>query len=262
MLMTAVTFAVSFSAGCSTVKETGRKRIMLVTRSQEQALGLEAYQEILAHERRSTDARMTAVVERVGRRIARVADQPDFEWEFALLDSPKVNAFCLPGGKVAVYAGILPVAKNEAGLATVMGHEVAHAVARHGGERISQRLSVELIEQLLAVGLRKSAPIVRNGALQAFGVGTNVGVLLPYSRTHEMEADRMGLMYMARAGYDPREALAFWERMAALGGSRPPEFLSTHPGVKRRIEQLKELLPAALRAYEAAPHHYGRGETW
>ncbi|HPD29041.1 MAG TPA: M48 family metallopeptidase [Phycisphaerae bacterium] len=251
-----------WSVGCSTVAETGRKQIMLVSAEQEQRLGLDAYQEVLAKEKRSSDPRMTAIVERVGRRIAAVANRPDFQWEFALLESDQVNAFCLPGGKIAVYTGLLPIARNEAGLAVVVGHEVAHAVARHGGERLSQRLSAEIIQELLATGLSRASPMVRTGALQAFGIGTNVGVLLPYSRTHETEADQIGLMYAARAGYDPREALALWQRMEAAGKNRPPEFLSTHPREARRIERLGKLMPQAMKAYEASPHRYGLGETW
>jgi metalloendopeptidase OMA1, mitochondrial len=250
------------ATGCARVPETGRRRVLLISSSQEQTLGAQAYEEILADQKLSDDAEMTAMLERVGHRIAAVANQPDFDWEFKLIESPEVNAFCLPGGKIAFYTGILPIAANEAGVAAVMGHEVAHAVARHGGERLSQRLSVDLLEQLLAVGLRDSSPTVRDGALQAFGVGAAVGVVLPYSRRHEMEADHIGLLYTARAGYDPREAIPFWERMAGGAGARPPEFLSTHPGVERRIEQLRQLMPEALEAYEAAPVQYGLGESW
>ncbi len=250
------------SPGCSTVQETGRQRIMLVTEGQEQSLGLDAYKDVLAQEKRSSDARMTAIVERVGRRIAEAANRPDFKWEFALLESPKVNAFCLPGGKIAVYTGLLPVAKNEAGLAAIVGHEVAHAVARHGGERMSQQMSVKAIEELLSIGMQRAAPGLRNGALQAFGIGTQVGVLLPYSRTHETEADQMGLMYAAQAGYDPREAVPLWERMAAASQGKTPEFLSTHPKEANRIQRLQADMPAALQAYEASPHRYGLGEEW
>jgi len=235
---------------------------MLVTPGQERALGAQAYQEVLSESRRSGDARMTAILERVGRRVAEAANQPEFQWEFALLESEEVNAFCLPGGKVAVYTGILPVMKNEAGMAVVVGHEVAHAVARHGGERLSQHLSVVIIQELLAQGLSRSSPAVRTGALQAFGVGAEVGAILPYSRRHEEEADEIGLRYAARAGYDPREAIALWQRMEALRETRPPEFLSTHPHEKRRIRQFEKLMPAALEVYQAAPRQHGLGEQW
>jgi len=262
LLLAASALTVASAGGCSKVEATGRRRIMLVTADQEQQLGVQAYREVLKKEKRSTDARMTAIVERVGRRIADAADRPDFHWEFALLESDQVNAFCLPGGKIAVYTGILPVVKNEAALAVVIGHEVAHAVARHGGERISQAMTVEVIEELLAQGLSRASPAIRTGALQAFGLGSQVGAILPYSRTHEIEADQIGLMYAAKAGYDPREAVPLWERMEAVGRSRPPEFLSTHPREKRRIERLEKHMPAAIEAYEAAPQRYGLGETW
>ncbi|HOW68967.1 MAG TPA: M48 family metallopeptidase [Phycisphaerae bacterium] len=250
------------SLGCSTVRETGRRQLMLVTSDQEQTLGAQAYQEVLSKAKRSTDARMTAVVERVGKRIAGAADRPDFRWEFALIESDQVNAFCLPGGKIAVYTGILPIMKNEAGMAVVVGHEVAHAVARHGGERISQQMSVEIIQELLAQGLAKASPTLRSGALQAFGVGAQVGALLPYSRAHESEADQIGLIYAARAGYDPREAIGLWRRMEASRKSRGLEFLSTHPREERRIGQFEKEMPAALEAYRAARQQYGVGEQW
>ncbi len=252
----------SMSLGCSRVPETGRQRIMLVSSGQEQQLGLDAYREVLSKSKRSTDAKMTAVVERVGRRIAAVANRPDFKWEFALLESKEVNAFCLPGGKIAVYTGILPVAKNEAALAVIVGHEVAHAIARHGGERMSQQMSVEMIQELLSVGLGRASPAMREGTLKAFGLGTELGVLLPYSRAHESEADQIGLTYTAKAGYDPREAIGLWQRMEQVSKSRPLEFLSTHPREENRIQRLQQLMPAAMQEYQASPHHYSLGEQW
>jgi predicted Zn-dependent protease len=235
---------------------------MLVTQGQERTLGVQAYGEILAQEKRSDDKRMTEIIERVGRNIAKVANRPDFEWEFALLESDQVNAFCLPGGKIAVYTGILPIMKNEAGLAAVMGHEVAHATLRHGGERLSQQMSAKVIEELLARGLGDSSPEMRDAAMKAYGTGVNVGVLLPYSRAHELEADQIGLIYAAGAGYDPREAVALWQRMQAQGGSRPPEFLSTHPQEAHRIDELESQMSDALEAYEKAETRHGRGESW
>ena len=235
---------------------------MLVTEDQEQSLGIQAYRQILADEKVSTDPRMTAVLRRVGQRIAAVANRPDFEWEFNLIESKQVNAFCLPGGKIAVYTGILPILKNEAGMAAVMGHEVAHAIARHSGERMSQRLSVALIGELLEFGVQDASPGAQKAALQAFGLGSQVGVLLPFSREHEREADSIGLMYAAKAGYDPREAVRLWQRMKAASGGKGPKFLSTHPGEDRRISELEELMPTALEAYHTAPRQYGLGEHW
>jgi predicted Zn-dependent protease len=250
------------AAGCSEVEGTGRKRIMLVSESEESSLGVQAYQEILAAEKISTDQKMTAIVRRVGQRIAAVADRPDFEWEFNLIESDQVNAFCLPGGKIAVYTGILPIMQNEAGMAAVMGHEVAHATARHGAERMSQHLAVGVVQEAASRGLGDAAPGTREGVLGALGVGTQVGVLLPFSRTHELEADQLGLELMAKAGYDPQEAVRLWERMRDASAGKPPEFLSTHPGEDRRIAQLEEFMDDALETYEDAKPQHGLGESW
>lgn len=248
------------ATGCATVEGTGRRQLMLIPESQDAKLGADAYSQVLAEERESTDAEMTAVLRRVGERIAAVANRPDFEWEFRLIESEQVNAFCLPGGKIAVYTGILPIMQNEAGMAVVIGHEVAHAVARHGPERMSQQMSVSVVQEVLKHGLKNQSPTVQSGALQAFGVGATVGAILPFSREHELEADNLGLMYAARAGYDPSESVPLWERMGAASAGSPPEFLSTHPHVENRITQLKELMPKAMQAYEAAPQQHGKGE--
>jgi metalloendopeptidase OMA1, mitochondrial len=250
--------------GCSRVDETGRRRIMLITPEQEHRLGAQAYSEILEKEQLSTDARMNEILQRVGGRIAAAANQPDFAWEFRLIESDQANAFCLPGGKVAVYTGLLPIAQNEAGLAAVVGHEVAHATARHGAERLSQQMSLQAVSTALSAGLRQAAPQHQSAIMTAFGAGTTVGVTLPYSRAHESEADQLGLMYAARAGYDPREAVPFWERMQAHGEGRrrPPAFLATHPPERRRIEQLQAHMPAALAEYQRAPQQHGLGEQW
>jgi predicted Zn-dependent protease len=251
-------------AGCSRVPETGRRRVMLISREQEQRLGAEAYSEILANEKLSTDARMNAILQRVGRRIAAVSNEPEFQWEFRLIESDQINAFCLPGGKIAVYTGILPFMQNEAGMAVVMGHEVAHATLRHGAERVSQHMSMQIVNELISTGVRNASPQNHTAIMQAFGAGAAVGYVLPYSRKHESEADQIGLMYAARAGYDPQEAVAFWQRMDAhaAGSKRPPEILSTHPNPQRRISQLVEHMPEALKAYRAAPQQFGRGEQW
>lgn len=253
--------ASAFAAGCSTVEGTGRKQLMLIPESQDARLGAEAYEQVLAEETESSDAEMTAVLRRVGERVAAVVNRPDFEWEFRLIESDQVNAFCLPGGKIAVYTGILPIMQTEAGMAVVIGHEVAHAVARHGPERMSQQMTVSVLQEGLKHGLKDSSPTFQSGALKAFGVGATVGAILPFSRDHELEADNLGLMYAARAGYDPSEAVPLWERMGGAGGKAPPEFLSTHPHVENRITQLNELMPKAMQEYEAAPQQYGKGET-
>ncbi|NOX53341.1 MAG: M48 family metallopeptidase, partial [Planctomycetes bacterium] len=247
--------------GCRSVPVTGRKQVLLVPESQEIAMGETAYQEILQEQPLSKDARAAAVVERVGRRIAAVADRPDYQWEFRVLASDVPNAFCLPGGKVAFYEGILPICQNEAGVAAVMSHEIAHALARHGGERISQGLIAQAVGQVIRLGLGEKDDVERERILWAYGIVSQYGVILPYSRKHEAEADAIGLKLMARAGYDPTEAVRFWERFAAAAaGPRPPEFLSTHPSDERRAEALRRLLPEALELYAQAETQFGLGE--
>lgn len=237
-------------AGCATVPYTQRRQFNIVSDSEEYAMGLQAYQETLAKAKLSADAGAAAMVERVGRRIAAAAEQPGFDWQFKLIDDPKmVNAFCLPGGRVAVYTGILPVTATEEGLAVVMSHEVAHALAHHGAERMSQGELVNLGGAALQAGMAKKDPAVQNKVLAAFGLGANIGVLLPFSRGHEAEADRIGLILMSKAGYDPRAAVPFWRRMAAGGGQKPPEFLSTHPSDGTRIRKIEAALPEALKYY-------------
>jgi predicted Zn-dependent protease len=189
-------------------------------------------------------------VERIGVRLARAAERSDYRWEFSVIDEKQVNAFALPGGKVAVYTGIFPVAEDSDGLAVVMGHEIAHVIARHGAERMSQGLAAELGANVLgaAVGGGPSANLV----LAAYGLGAQLGVLLPYGRTQESEADHIGLILMAQAGYDPRAAIGFWQRMAgASRGGSPPEFLSTHPSHETREQQIREWLPEALQYFDA-----------
>lgn len=249
--------------GCATVAETGRKQLMLISPGQETALGAMTYKRVLKKEKAVRETPMNAVLERVGKRIAAASGRTDLEWEFNLFESKTVNAFCLPGGKVAVYTGILPVMKNEAGLAIVLGHEVAHATARHGAERLSQALTLQAITSILSSGLDFAAPTLSGAVMQAFGVGTHLGVTLPYSRSHESEADYIGLLYAARAGYDPREAVPLWERMEVAGKKkkmRVPEFISTHPREKRRIEKFEQLMPAALEAYGLAAEKLGAGD--
>ena len=175
----------------------------------------------------------------------------NYRWEFNLIENDKmVNAFCMPGGKVGVYTGILPITQNETGLAVVMGHEIAHAIAKHGNERVSQGLLAQLGGVALSTALSKNPGTTNQIFMAAYGVGANVGVLLPYSRLHESEADRIGLILMAKAGYDPREAVPFWQRMNEKGGPRPPEFLSTHPAPESRIKQIQDLIPEAMKYYK------------
>lgn len=247
-------FAVSLAA-CSTVPYTHRHQLNIISDSEENKLGLQAWKETLSTAKLSSDPAASAMVERVGRRIAAAAARPDYDWQFKLIDDPKtVNAFCLPGGRVAVYSGILPITENEEGLAVVMSHEVAHALAHHGAERMSQGELVNLGGTALEVGLATKDPAIRGPVMSAFGLGANVGVLLPFSRSHEAEADHIGLILMAKAGYDPRGAVAFWRRMkASAGGKAPPQFLSTHPSDETRIKKIEAELPEAM-SYYKGPH--------
>jgi predicted Zn-dependent protease len=236
-------------AGCETVPYTGRRQVQLVSPSEEAQMGVQAFQEIVSKANLSTDAQANAMVQRVGARIAAVTELP-YQWEFRVIaDDKQANAFALPGGKVAVYTGMLSVTRDEAGLAAVLGHEIAHVLARHGGERLSQQMGVQTVTQLLA-GMASSNPATVQLVSAALGAGAQVGVLLPWGRAQESEADHVGLILMAKAGYDPRAALDLWKRMAeAAKGQRPPEFLSTHPAEATRIQQIEGWLPEALTYY-------------
>lgn len=235
--------ALALVAACQQAPITGRKQLVLLSDAQANQMGLQAYQEILSKEGVSNDRQMNAVVTRVGQRIAR-ASGANFDWEFKVINDDSPNAFCLPGGKVGVNTGMFKVAKNEAQLAAVVGHEVAHAVARHGSERISQAM---LVQSGVAVAASQAPKYA-----QVLAAAATLGVVLPFSRKQEAEADEIGLIYMARAGYDPRQAVNLWQNMAAAGGQGPPQFLSTHPAPGNRIENLRAQMPRALSIYNAA----------
>lgn len=249
-------------AGCATVPVTGRSQLSLVSHAELTEMGAESYHQFIAESRLSQDARATAMVRGVGERVARSAetflrshglerDLRYYDWEFNLIDDDEVaNAFCVSGGKIAVYTGILPIAGSEEGLAVVVAHEVAHALANHGGERMSQLLIAQLGGMALSKAVEKEPEKTRELWMTAYGIGAQFGFLMPYSRQHESEADRIGLILMAQAGYHPEAAIPFWQRMAGEGGARPPEFLSTHPSPATRIEQIREHLPEALQYYE------------
>jgi predicted Zn-dependent protease len=242
--------AVLLLAGCQNVPLTGRSQLQMISEKQERSMGLASFQEILGKEKLSHDAAQNERLQRIGARIAAATGRDDYQWEFKLIDDDDaLNAFCLPGGKVAVYTGLLPVAQDDAGLAAVIGHEVAHAIARHGGERLSQEILVAGVAAATVVATRDSNK--RDLYAGLLGAGAAVGFLLPYSRLHESEADRMGLIYMAKAGYDPRAAVGLWQRMAAAGKgkSKPPELLSTHPADATRIKGIERWLPEALSHY-------------
>lgn len=257
--LAALILAIAALIGCREVEGTGRTQLMLVPQSVVNQQGAAAYQEILGQETVSTDSEMAAIVERVGRRLAAVAPDRGFQWEFTLLESGTPNAFCLPGGKVAIYTGILPYCQTEAGLATVMGHEIAHAIARHGGERMSQGIATSVGAVAIDVALQEKGvePTERAMWMGAFALGSQVGVLLPYSRKHESEADYLGIRYMAAAGYDPAAAPGFWGRFGGKSGT--PEFLSTHPASERRSADLQDALDEAQQLYRQADQQYGMG---
>ena len=244
-------------AACATTPYTHRSQLMMVSEGEEMQLGAQAYQQVLKESKIEKDPRVNEIVRRVGQRIAAAANRPDYQWEFVVIDDPNtVNAFALPGGKVAVYTGMFPVAQTEAGLATVMGHEVSHALARHGAERMSQQMGMQVLGTGLAVALGASGTsgVTQSVAMQAFGLGAQVGVLLPFSRSQESEADHIGLILMAKAGYDPSQALSFWQRMEqSSGGKAPPEYLSTHPSHGTRVQQMEAWLPEAEGYYTKDP---------
>ena len=223
-----------FLASCVSVPGTDRRALVLISRQQELKMGEDAWKEIQAKEKVSRDARLNQILNRVGQRVSAQAQVQDFQWEFLLIESKAKNAFCLPGGKVAFYTGILPVLENEAAMAIVMGHEVAHAVARHGAQRVSQGLALQLGLSVFDAAVLQDSRY-RNLILGGLGLGAQVGVALPFSRSHETEADVMGLRFAAAAGYDPQEGARFWKRFGSGGGAKPPEFLSTHPSDRKSV---------------------------
>lgn len=252
----------AFVLSCSTVPITGRKQLKIIPNSQMLSMSYQQYGEFLKENKLSNNAEQTEMVKRVGVRIQGAVEQyfkaqglssqlEGYAWEFNLIESKDVNAWCMPGGKVVFYTGILPICQGDKGIAVVMGHEVAHAVAEHGSERMSQGLIAEMGGAALATALEEKPEKTQQLWMTAFGLGAQFGVLLPYGRLQESEADHLGLIFMAMAGYDPNVAVSFWQRMAAeKGGGAPPEFLSTHPSDDTRIRKIKELLPEAMTYYK------------
>jgi predicted Zn-dependent protease len=246
---------------CSTVPITGRRQLTLIPDTEMYTMSYQQYDQFLQEHQLSNDPQKTQLVKKVGANIQGAVEQfmtqngmgsrmKDYRWEFNLIESEQVNAWCMPGGKVVIYTGILPITQDENGLAVVMGHEVAHAIAEHGNERMSQGLLANMGAVALSAALDEKPEETRALWMTAYGVGAQVGALLPFSRKHESEADQLGLIFMAMAGYDPHGAVEFWQRMAAQGGQAPPEFLSTHPSSETRINNLKELIPEAMKYYQ------------
>ncbi len=245
---------------CSTVPLTNRKQFTAIPSSQMLSLSNESYNEVLQTEKISNNKQATQNIREVGKRITNAVEEylrsidrlsliDGYKWEYNLLASETMNAWCMPGGKIVFYEGILPVCKNDNGIAVVMAHEIAHAIANHGNERMSQQMVVEMGGMALSEAMREEKQQTTQLAMLAFGVGTQLGVMLPYSRKHESEADELGLYFMAMAGFDPREAPLLWERMQQAGSGGTPEFLSTHPNPQKRINQLNKLMPKAMEYY-------------
>lgn len=248
-----------FLSSCSTVMLTGRRQLNLLGDSEITSMSFAQYQQFMEKTPIATGRRNVIMVQKVGQRLANAVEKymnanglesqlKGFKWEFNLVKGSQANAFCMPGGKVAVYEGILPYTKTETGLAVVLGHEIAHAIARHANERLSQQMLIEYGANLTNVLLMDKSTAVQQSVGMLYGVGAKVGVALPNSRKQELEADRLGLIFMAMAGYNPREAIPFWERMNKQGGDNS-DFLSTHPSGSKRIAQIQEYLPEALRYY-------------
>ncbi len=248
---------------CSTVPLTGRSQLNLLPESSMVEMSLSSYDEFLKEKKLSANKEQSDMIKRVGAKVSVAVEKylkdngfesyiENFKWEFNLVESDVPNAWCMPGGKVVFYSGILPMTQNDAGIAVVMGHEIAHAVARHGNERMSQSMLVEMGGMALSEAVKEKPEQTKAIFSAAYGIGSQVGVMLPFSRKHEYEADHMGLIFMAMAGYDPRSAVAFWKRMSDNKGSSQPEFLSTHPVDENRIAALEKYMPEALKYYQGS----------
>jgi predicted Zn-dependent protease len=238
---------------CTKAPITGRSQFIMVDPAQEMQLAIQTKEEILKTKKLSQDATKNSMVKRVGMKIANITGQNSYNWEFFVIDNPKEeNAFCLPGGKVFVYSGLFKYIANDAELAAVLGHEIGHALARHGAERMSSGMLAQTGGQVLQTVIAgRGSPETRAVVMEAFGAGTELGIMLPHSRTQEYEADRIGLVLMAKAGYNPQSALTFWEKFSK-SGETPPEYLSSHPAPANRISTIKKLLPQIMPIYEKA----------
>lgn len=249
------------ASGCATVPLTHRTQVKLVPTQELVTSSFQSYDTLIKESQLSTNRSEVAMLNTVGQRLSTATEDllrelgredelKYFDWEYNLIkDDSMVNAFCMPGGKIVVYTGILPIARSEAGLAVIVGHEIAHAIANHGNERVSQMLITELGAQTLSRAIANNPAQTQQLIFIAYGLGSQLGYILPYSRLHEKEADRIGLILMAKAGYNPKEAIDFWQRMEQAGGANVPEFLSTHPASDTRIELMKENLPEAMEYY-------------
>jgi predicted Zn-dependent protease len=258
----AVIALIFVNQACSVVPVTGRKQLNLLPESEMISMSLTSYTDFIKKNPVSADNNSTAMVKQVGTDIAAAVTKyfadnnlssrlEGYKWEFNLVKNDSTpNAWCMPGGKVVVYSGILPYTRDNNGLAVVLSHEIAHAVARHGNERMSQEMLAQFGGIALSEALKQKPAETQSIFNAAYGVGTQVGVLLPFSREHELEADKLGLIFMAMAGYDPQTAISFWERMSTIGGNKPPEFMSTHPSDEKRISKIREAMPEVMKYYK------------
>lgn len=253
---------------CSTVPLTGRSQLNMIPDNEMLSMSFQQYDQFLTENHVSSNQANVEMVKRVGSKIQQAVDDymrqnnyssnlDGYQWEFNLVDNEQVNAWCMPGGKVVVYTGILPVTKDETGLAVVMGHEIAHAVAKHGSERMSQQLIQQAGATGLMIALQEKPAETQAIWSSVYGYGTNLAVMLPYSRAHESEADHLGLIFMSMAGYNPQEAPSFWQRMSQTGGGAPPEILSTHPSDATRISNLQKWMPEAMAYYQKGSSNSG-----
>lgn len=251
-----------FICACATVPYTGRTQFIMTSQQEENDLGEQAWREIISSEKVSASPLYNKILKECGTYIARAAERSDFRWEFKVLENPQVNAFCLPGGKVAVYTGLFGACKNEGEFAAVVGHEVGHAIARHGGERMTQQLIQQLGAEALKAGLGSSSK--SEVWLVAYAGISTIGFILPYSRVHEYEADKIGMILMAKAGYDPRAAISFWQRLSANESEidKLAAYLSTHPVGSDRIEEMKKILPEAMQYYNNTPMKRAFGKNF
>ncbi len=252
---------IGFFAACSTVAVTNRKQVNLIPNSTMFATSFQQYNGFLKEHKVITSGSKAAMVKRVGARIQKAVEKyfadrgqssalSGYKWEFNLVEDKQLNAWCMPGGKVVFYTGIMPVCKDEEGVAVVMGHEIAHAIANHGSERMTHQMALQGLGTGLSIALQNKPKQTQATWMRVFGVGAQYGAMLPYSRLHESEADEMGLMFMAMAGYNPEAAVKFWTRMSQMGGKKPPEMMSTHPSDATRIRKIKAKLPEALKYYK------------
>ncbi len=258
-------FIASVLTGCILNKVTGRKQFSLVQESELQLMAVSQYNTFLSENKvlNPGSSKDAAMVDRVGARISNAITKyyksqgkesvtEGYKWEFNTVSSKEVNAWCMPGGKVVVYTGLLEITQNETALAIVVGHEIAHAIAKHGSERMSEAMMQQLGGVALQVALSQKPEETQNLFMQAYGIGSTVGAMLPWSRQQETEADQYGLIFSAMAGYNPQEAIPFWERMSNAGGAKPPEFLSTHPSDETRLRKLRQFMPEAMKYYSAS----------